>query len=197
MKYFVAHLLSGDVERYYEALSREISRRFQTLPLHERVPAHITLKPPFETDEDGVQSVERALRSFARTIDPIPLTINGFGKFGFRTIYLNVNNEEAIECVRKSVSFMNTHFPWMPHPIHEGNKPHISVARFLDRTESRHIWRQLKDSRVRFSTYIDNVAILRKEERKWRLHTLIPLGTHAEGFSYIEKLTHTRSPLLY
>lgn len=183
MKYFVAYLLSGDAKRYHETLTRELASKFLITPLHERIAPHVTVKPPFETDDAGIEEVERVLRSFAHGQESAPLLFSGFGRFGFRTIYLDVKkNKEAISVVRRCIQILNANVPWMPAYPLEGNKLHASVARFLSRKQFRRIWRELKELEPRFESSLDTIAILKKHGRSWQLHTLIPLTSRYADF---------------
>jgi hypothetical protein len=176
LKYFIAHLLTGDAKAFHEGVTRELSTRFGTLPLHDRLPPHLTVKAPFETDERGIEDIERILRAFASHERAAPFFIRGYGKFGFRTVYLDVpKGSPAIALVRRMLATLSANASWLPrHPL-EGNKLHASVARFLTRRQSRHIWWYFKGTRPSFSLLLDNVAILRKEGKVWKVHALIPL----------------------
>ncbi|MES2014632.1 MAG: 2'-5' RNA ligase family protein [Patescibacteria group bacterium] len=176
MRYFVAHLLSGDAKNYHENLTRELASKYRIIPLHERMPPHLTIKPPFETDDAGIAEVERTLRAFLHHERAVALTIQGFGRFGFRTIYMDVHKStEAVSFVRRAIEVLNTHIPWMPAYPLEGNKLHASVARFLNRRQFRRIWRELRTLRPQFETLLDTIVILKKEDRVWRIHATVPL----------------------
>lgn len=192
MRYLVAHLLSGEASAYHKALAQELTLRFHTLPLHERIPAHITIKPPFEADEEGVAHVERVLRAFAQGERAAPLFYRGFGRFGFRTIYLDVQKSpEAVSLARRALKTLNENVFWLPRQPREGNKLHASVARFLAPRQSRRIWRFLKECTYpQFSSSLDNLAILKKDGRDWRIHALIPLHAEERGFWYHEGHVH-------
>lgn len=186
MKYFIAHLLTGDAEAYHAGLTRELSLKYRIIPLHDRIPPHITVKPPFETDEIGIQDVERTLRSFAHHEHSQPLVVNGFGRFGFRTVYMDVyKSTEAVSLVRRLIHTLNTNISWMPTYPLEGNKLHASVARFLNRKQFRRIWRELRLLRPRFESTFDNIVILKKEGRSWKVHSRIPFNFSGDegGFS--------------
>lgn len=43
MKYFVAHLLSGDAAEYHRAVTGELSERFKNTPLHEGNKLHASV----------------------------------------------------------------------------------------------------------------------------------------------------------
>ena len=175
MKYFVAHLLSGEARAYHERLTRELAFRYQIFPLHEKVTPHITVKPPFETDEEGIAEVERVLRACAHNERAAPLSIKGFGHFGFRTIYLDTQkNPEAVSLVRSVVRALNENISWMPRFVHEGNKLHASVARFMDRVQYRRVTRYLAKETPTFKVEFDNLAILRKNGKTWEVISVIP-----------------------
>jgi 2'-5' RNA ligase len=183
VKYFVAYLLSGDAKRYHETLTRELADTFHIIPLHDRIPPHITIKPPFEADNAGIEEVERILRSFVRGQEVVPISFSGFGRFGFRTIYLDTEkNRKATSFVRRCIGTLNANIPWMPAYPLEGNKLHASVARFLTRKQFRRIWRAVKELRPQFESSFDAVAILKKHDRSWQMHTLIPLKSLEDSF---------------
>lgn len=183
MKYFVAHLLTGDAKTYHERLTRDIAYRYGVYPLHERVVPHLTVKAPFECDEEGIAEVERVLRSFAHNESAVSYTIRGFGKFGFRTAYLNVHRSpEAVSLVRRAIRAVNDNVSWIPRSPLEGNKLHASVARFMTRKQSRRVGRYLSTQQAFFRQTLDNIAILRKEGRTWEVETIIALRAEAPAF---------------
>lgn len=176
MKYFIAHLLSGDAKKYHEKLTRTLSRRFSVVPLHEKVPPHMTVKIPFEASDDEIRDVERVLRSFARTRAAEPFFISGFGHFGFRTIYLNVEkSERTVALARGCLSAMKKNLPWLSFGPLEGNKLHASIARFLSRRQFLRIWKLLGGLKPSFQSTFDNIAILKKDGSHWDIHTRIAL----------------------
>jgi 2'-5' RNA ligase len=184
LKYLVAHLLSGEAKASHQKIARELSHRFKTPPLYERIPPHVTVKPPFETDEAGIEEVERVLRALAARERAASFLIRGFGRFGFKTIYLDVvRSPGAVALVRRLLAGLNANVPWLPRYPHEGNKLHASVARFLDRKKFRRMWRLLKGLVPAFSLSFDNVAVLQQEGRSWKVRTIIPLYPEAKGYT--------------
>jgi 2'-5' RNA ligase len=181
VKYFVAHLLSGEAKAYHERLTRALAARYRIFPLHEKVSPHITVKPPFETDEEGIKEVERVLRACAHSEHAVSLSIKGFGHFGFRTIYLDTQkNPDATALVRRVIRALNENISWMPKYPHEGNKLHASVARFMDRVQYRRVARYVAKETADFKIPFDNVAILKKEGKVWEVVSIIPF-VHEEN----------------
>ena len=64
-KYFIAHLLRGNAAAYHSRLTRFLSTQFNTVPLHEKVAPHITVKIPFEATATELAGLEHVLQGFA------------------------------------------------------------------------------------------------------------------------------------
>lgn len=178
MKYFIAHLLTGDVARYHLELTQSLSERFHTTPLYKKVQSHLTVKIPFEANQFELAQVEERLALLAASREAVPLTFEGFGRFGFKTVYLDVTkSQRAVELVREAVNVVNE-LPWMQRIPHEGNKLHASVARFMTYKKFRRVWRYLKQERPCFESTLDSLALLKKEapHEPWAVHRMFTLG---------------------
>lgn len=174
MRYFVAHLLSGDAKRYRDRVVRELHRTHHITSPKLSLPAHLTIKPPFECGLMGIVAVEKALRAYARLETAPRYTIDGYGRFGFKTIYLSVEKSpDAVRFVRALIRHINATVPWLPRTPMEGNKLHASVARHLDRKTASRIWREVGKLRPHFEARIDSLAILKFEKKKWVVRTVI------------------------
>lgn len=181
-KYFVAHLISGDAKTYHERLTRDLSTMFRIFPLHERVVPHITIKAPFECDEEGIQEVERVIRSYVHNEVAPNMLMKGFGRFGFRTVYLDIDRSpDAVSFVRRAIKTINENVSWISRSPLEGNKLHASVARFMTMKQSRRVRRYVREMKPHFTMELDNIAILKKEGRQWKVETIIavPSRMHA------------------
>lgn len=177
IKYFVAHLLSGDVAAYHEQLTRTLFEQYHVTPLHNKVRPHLTIKIPFYANAYEINQVEERLEAFAARVTPPSLTFNRFGRFGFKTVYMDVvKSRDATLMVRDCVSELNA-IPWMQRIPHEGNKLHASVARFLTYKQFRRVWRHVSAEQAQFKQALDTLAILKKEHARapWRLHKTFSL----------------------
>lgn len=122
----------------------------------------------------GIVKVEKALRSFVRLQTAPEYLVRGFGRFGFKTIYLDVvQSPDAVRLIRDCVAHLNRTVPWLPRAPMEGNKPHLSVARHLDRKTSAKIWKELKHTSPECAGRIDSIAVLKYEKKKWVVRTVI------------------------
>jgi len=176
MKYFVAHLLNGDAYQYHLSLTKELSDRFRITPLHERVDPHISIKS-FEANDYEIGQVEILLGRVAQRSSPAPLMIEGFGRFGYKTLFLDVQKSRAATLfARECITEMNA-LPWMRSVAYEGEKLHSSVARYLRFSQSKKIWHLLRKRETpHFRTQLDAITILKKPGRRWEKHRTFVLG---------------------
>jgi len=192
MKYFIAHLLQGDVAEYHTNLTKILSERYHTTALHKKVQSHLTVKIPFEANSYELAQVENRLELFASKAHAVPLTFERFGRFGFKTVYLDVvKSNLAVELVRSCVSDMNA-FPWMQRVTHEGNKLHASVARFMTYKQFRRVWRHVKNEPAYFKTTLGSLALLKKETPHvpWVLHREFEFATLPSPKAYFQEASH-------
>lgn len=172
MKYFIAHLLKGDAREYHNRLTHELTERFNTTPLYEKVDPHITVKIPFEANNYELAQLESMLTTFSHFTRPEPLLFEGFGRFGFRTVYMDVvKSRGAVELVRECLKDLQG-LHWMQQSPHEGNKLHASVARFMTHRKFRKVRRHLRHERPCFKQTLDNLVIMKKVpgQKKWEVH---------------------------
>ena len=86
MKYFIGCLIKGDVKKYQEKLIDKISKNFGVRNLNEHIPAHFTLKAPFEAKH--IDSIKKLLKKFSLKEKRSRIKIDGIGNFHRRVIYL-------------------------------------------------------------------------------------------------------------
>lgn len=183
MRYFIAHLVSDDIRHYHEAVIRDLNAHRIQLP-ERHTPPHITIKPPFECDRATIDSILNSIERFVAVRTVPPFMVRGFGKFGFKTIYLNVENGEATRFVRDLVQQLNQEFAWLPRRPVEGDKLHLSVARRLDRVASRRAWRAVKDRKPKFISALSSIVILERGAECWHPLVSVPCGSRDPRYDF-------------
>ena len=51
MRRIIAHAIRGDAKIAHEAITRDLAEKFDSFPIHERIPPHLTLKRWFELED--------------------------------------------------------------------------------------------------------------------------------------------------
>ena len=73
MSYFIGYLGTGEVDKYYRSITKDLAGRFGVKNLAENVPAHLTLKYPFESN--GITTVENTISLFLKDKKSISFSI--------------------------------------------------------------------------------------------------------------------------
>ena len=99
--YFAGYLGSAQIEKYYKDITTELARTFDIENLSKRVPAHITLRYPFEIE--SYSDIQNKIIQLLPRQKTQHLFIDGFGHFGDETIYLNVKVDNHEMFIKKYV----------------------------------------------------------------------------------------------
>lgn len=114
-------------------LSKEVSdlkKRMATMYYSKAAlssPPHITLFPPFTWENE--EKILNTLDVFVRGIKPFSILLNGFGCFGIRTIYINLEHSGELMQLQKNLSVqlqtsINLYDEQNNRPYH----PHMTIA---------------------------------------------------------------------
>src|SRR3989344_2595611 len=90
MRHIVAHLIRGEAGKAHENITKDLTLKFDTFPLHDRIPPHLTLKRWFDMDEKGMDTLYKCLDNFANSQKQSNYSLTGFGNFGKDVIYVDV-----------------------------------------------------------------------------------------------------------
>lgn len=161
--YFVGHLIEDSRAEYYGTLTADLAKRFGIEDLSKRIPAHLTLKPPFSPED--LSSFKREVEELATGTESLPLRISGFGRFGMRTIFLDIEADASLQNAAESVA-RSLGAPIRSNPLHL----HVSVARHLDQETFKDVWEYVQElPRPEFDTRFDNLTLFKKTGREWAI----------------------------
>lgn len=175
MKYLIAYLVKGKVERYQKNLMKNISNKFNVKNINKKIYPHVTLKSPFETDD--ISELNERLKNFVKINSSPEVYINGFGNFDNSVLYLNVEfSEKAKEFFRKMKSKLSDldYINFDEYDELENNF-HSTVAIIRDRNKFDEIKQILLSRNPKYNLKLDNVSILKKETKRWKLHKMFNL----------------------
>lgn len=176
MKYMIGYLIKGEAKEYQEGLIDRISGKFGTRNLNGHIPAHFTLKSPFETDD--INEVERLLEEFCRGEESSDMKIEGIGSFHDRVIFIvGEFSNEGIETFRRLIKELGK-IDWMEfhkYDLEEGTL-HSTLARAKDIEQFGDIMRFLSDKKKCFDVEFDNIVILVKGENGWNIYREFGFG---------------------
>lgn len=79
MRYFIGYLASDEIAKYYNSITTDLSNRFGIEDLSKRVPAHITIIYPFESDTS--EGTEERIGNYIHNKTSFDFRVKGFGEF--------------------------------------------------------------------------------------------------------------------
>ncbi|GCD83717.1 YjcG family protein [Parageobacillus thermoglucosidasius] len=138
------------------------------------IPPHLTLKEPFEADEQQIQEMVKELRKIAAETDVIPLTVTKFSSFypASNVIYLKVEPNEPLQRLYERLH--SGIFAAEPEYVFV---PHITIGRDLPSAEYADVYGQLRMQNVHFVETVDRFHLLYQlENGSWTVYETFHLG---------------------
>jgi len=143
-------------------------------------PAHITLQSPFKWEVDAVPILKESLKSFAQTRIPVPITLQGFGAFKPRVIYVNVLKSPELIAIHKDlVAYLEDSLGIVDERSKNRSfSPHVTVAfRDLKRQDFRKAWIEFENQPLEFEFIVSHLTLLLHDGRRWNVSVEFPLLT--------------------
>ncbi|OKH42432.1 2'-5' RNA ligase [Calothrix sp. HK-06] len=134
-------------------------------------PPHITLQPPFEWDEGNVTQLEEYLNNFVFNRTGVPVTLNQYGAFAPRVIYIDViNTPELIALQSDLITYMESIGIYDPNTKTRTFTPHMTVAfRDLTKQNFKVAWQEFEHRQVNFEFCADNIRLLLHDGKRWNV----------------------------
>ncbi len=177
MYHFIGFLCNQDIQKYYQSITTDLSVRFDIKNLSDRVPAHLTLVYPFESEDTSV--IEDKIKNFVRGKAAMNFTLGGFGRFddNSRTIFIPVKSTQVLsefvkECIIEIGSLCESE-KFDPETF----KLHASVASKLSSEISDAILLHLMTlPEPYFLASFDKITLFVFENEMWRVKRIFELG---------------------
>jgi 2'-5' RNA ligase len=176
MRYFIGYLIMGAAKEYQEKLIRKICGEFDVRNLNEHVPAHFTLKSPFETEE--ISEVEKLLEKFCKGEKVSDIKVDRIGSFEERIIFLDGEPSNGAENTFNGLIEELRKIDWMEFRKYELSDVnfHSTLARARSPEQFKEIIKFLKNEKMAFELKFDNIAIFENVGRKWKVYREFRLG---------------------
>lgn len=169
-KYFVAYVPEGEIQEEATKLKLEMYEAFN-LKYALKSPSHVTLKMPFSWNEAKEEKLIQKLKVFFDGIHTFPLAFQGFGKFGRRVIYINVESSTELSKMQKKFSsYCKTELNQVEELSDKAFRPHMTIA-YKDTKENRfeEYWDFISQKKFSKEVVVHKIALLKRVERKWQV----------------------------
>lgn len=166
--YFVALIPQEHIKEEVLRLKLEIKEKYKAAHAL-KLPAHITLLPPFHLEETKEPHLKEVLTAVASKQEDIPINLKDFGRFGQRVIFINVEDPELIRkfhnLLLKSVEAL------LPDLSGGTLHPHITLAtRDLTRENFQKAWKEYSSFSYSNSFTASSLYLMKHNGKNWDIH---------------------------
>jgi 2'-5' RNA ligase len=170
MRFLVAHLLTGTIGSCHRDITATLADWFNKEDVADSIAPHLTLKSPFTADEAKLKTIKEVLKEFVKQNKPVPVTFSDFGHFGTRVIYLDAETNSDGSVLLENLFQALSDIQWLQMGKYDDDITlHATLVRPRNRTEFQAILSFLHAQyNVNVAYQLDTVAILKKEDDRWR-----------------------------
>ena len=141
-------------------------------------PAHITIAPPFWMEEEKESRLMQEMQTIAAATTPFSLTTADFSAFKPRTIFVAVQNSEALNQLKKDADHFFRHTDYNmkieSRPFH----PHITIAtRDLHKKDFAEAWPLFQKEEFRETFEASGLSLLKHNGRNWDVVFTAPFAS--------------------
>lgn len=167
-RYVLVCLVEGKAGKFHDRLVNSVCHKFNKR--RQKLPAHITLKAPFETNK--IEEMEIILEDFTARRDKTSIKIQGFGKFRSDVIYMDVKVSQEAKKVHDELIEELIKIPWIEFKSNEGKNKvfHCTIVSKRIQDEFKEIWDYVNEYTCDFKLYFDNLSLYKWKDSTWVLY---------------------------
>jgi len=176
MKYYIAFIFNGSAARYHQKLVREVGPQFGENKIFDsKNHSHVTLKYPFEAD--SITEVEEIVKKVAKKHKKSKVIFNGFGNFRRFVAYFKSKFSAEGVNIQKELMKSLRKLKWLKIGGRDLNwEPHSTISYGFTKKNFDNIWKYLNSlTNKEFVVYFDNITILKKSRKYWKIYRAFKL----------------------
>ncbi|NET61722.1 MAG: 2'-5' RNA ligase family protein [Symploca sp. SIO2E6] len=175
--FFIALLPPSAIQNHANEIKQYFAQTYNSQGA-QNSPPHITLQPPFEWNRDALPVLEESLSTFGEMYPPIPITLNGFGAFAPKVIYINVlKKPELLNLQAELMAYLKISLG-IVHPISRSRPfvPHLTVAfRDLTKKNFQLAWPEFEHRQLEYKFTASKLTLLIHDGKQWQACKSFPL----------------------
>lgn len=168
MRYVIVSIVKGEAGAFNNNLRQEVREKLGAKS--SSLPAHITLKAPFEY-ADEITEVEDRLQTFCKSEAAQPFNVEGYDHFDDRVIYMKVNMSSEGQAMHDRFIDEMSKVPYICFDKKDGKDKvfHITVSSKKIQSIYKQLWKYVHQYPCEFECQFDNISIYKWESESWKL----------------------------
>ena len=170
--YFIALLPPEVIMNEVLSIQKKISENYDS-HVALKAPAHITLQKPFFRMKSQEPDLILKLNNFSTGHSGFEISLNGYGSFPPRTIFIRPEMTDDLKILYKSLYFfLKTQLLFNDKEV--GNykfNPHITIAnRDLSKEGFDKAWKYYKGKEYKRKFMLNNISLLKHNGKNWDIY---------------------------
>ena len=168
MRYVVVSVVKGKCGNFNNNLRKEVYEKFNVKS--SKLPAHFTIKSPFETDD--IYTLENTLDKFSKENYSKPYKVKGYDHFDDRVIYMKVFMSKEGQLLHDNLIDAMSNIDYINFDKLDGKNKifHITISSKKIRKVFNDLLNYVSDIPCDFDCSFDNICIYKWENNTWVLH---------------------------
>ena len=169
--YFIAIIPPEPIYSEVKEFQKRFEEKYKSKEAFKR-PSHITLIHPFMISEDSEPDVKKFMQNFVAKQTPFELAVDGFGAFGFHTIYVALNEDAQLKKLQKDLSLSFS----KKFKVREGSGPslrfsgHMTIGyKDLLPPMFELAWAEFKNKIYRRKWTLKYICLLKHNFKEWEI----------------------------
>ncbi|MDA3613958.1 2'-5' RNA ligase family protein [Polluticaenibacter yanchengensis] len=126
--YYIAILCGNEINEKVLSLKNYMQSTYGSRAALKS-PAHLTIIPPFKSEEDLENNYKSFLDEVNFTLVPVTVKLNGYNHFGERVLFVDVEKTEALLNIEKETfNLFEDRFPAISFNAKPEFNPHVTIA---------------------------------------------------------------------
>lgn len=167
-RYVLVSNIEGEALKFHDKITNNVCHKFNKS--RQKLPAHFTIKAPFETD--NIEKITELLEQFSFKRYKTPIEINGFGSFRRDVIYMNVDISKEGKKVYDELIDELSKISWLKFKNNEGKGKifHCTIVSRRISDEFDEIWNYVNQYNCNFKNYFDNLILYIWKDNRWVIY---------------------------
>lgn len=168
MRYVIVSVVKGLAGYFNNSLRKEVFCKFNAKS--SKLPAHFTIKSPFEVD--NISDLDMALSIFCKNQTKASYILNGYDHFDDRVVFMKVIMSEEGKYLHDNLIDLLNSFSFINFNSHDGKNKvfHVTISSKKIQPIFNDLYNYVESIPYSFDCYFDNISIFKWEDNTWKLH---------------------------
>jgi 2'-5' RNA ligase len=168
LRYVIASVVKGDAGNFNNNLRKEVFEKFKARS--SKLPAHFTIKAPFEIDD--ITDLENILDNFSKSHTSREYKIKGYDHFDDRVIFMKVLMSDEGNLMHDELIDDLSNIDYLNFSKEDGKDKvfHVTISSKKIRNIFNDLWNYVSLIPCDFDCHFDNICIYKWHDNTWVLH---------------------------